>query len=256
MNVITRDNKDKWTEQKISMDIPNFLQNLTQEEIEEHNKRVDEYEKKMELEKRLKIFRNCGIGENYWNYDLHNFKTTLPMQKTMLNSARNFFGKVRNGQKTNLVLLGEAGQGKSMIAIGLLKEFCFTVKEVKFGLNQYYTILYITSKELCDMLARTQSYSYSKSLDSVLNDLAKPDIVVIDEVRKATVKNEFECLFSFFDKRMQYKKSSILCGNMTQDEFNSNMSSYGMSRLNIDGNLILVNVEGIPDLRQNNTEIK
>lgn len=257
MELITRDNQNKWTQEKMDVRLPRFFENLTQEEIDENNKRVDEYDKKMEFESRQRAFRSCGIGEEYWGYDLHNFKTWLPMQKEMLNSARNFFGKVRSGHRANLVLLGEeSGQGKSMIAIGLLKQFCFTVKESLYGLNQYYTVLYITSKELCDMLARTQSYSQSKSWEGVLNELAKPDIVVIDEVGKATVKNEFECLFSFFDKRMQMQKSSIICGNMTQEDFNANMSSYGMSRLNINGNLILLNVNGIPDLRQNNTEIK
>lgn len=250
MQVITLDENKNSVEIKIDFSFPDVFAGMSKTEQEEREKYIREQEEKAEREKRLIAFRHCGIGELYWGCDLHNFKTEYPMQEKMLVSARKYFNNVIHGQISNLVLLGEAGRGKTTLAVGLLKQFTLTVKEVLFGLNQYYTVLYITSKDLCYMLQKTQSFSYGKSWDKILNDFAFYDVVVIDEVGKATVKNEFEFLFSFFDKRMQNKKSSIVCSNLTYDEFNTNMSDYGMSRLNVNGNLILVNVEGIPDLRQ------
>lgn len=230
--------------------IPDIFSGLTEEQIKEYESRVIEQERKQEHEQRTMAFRGCGIGELYWSCDLHNFSTEYPMQKTMLNTAREFYSKVTKGIPSNLAIFGGAGEGKTTLAVGLLKQFTFTVKSNEFGLKQYYSICYITSKDLCDMLQKTQSFSYGKSWDKILNDFSFYDVLVIDEAGKATVKNEWDCLFSVFDKRMQYRKSSIIVGNLTYDEFNANMSDYGMSRLNIGGNLLQLNVEGIPDLRQ------
>ena len=252
MTELTLDKNKNVVDKKVSKGDFYFsdIFNMSEKEINERQKLIIEQEEKAEQAKRIRAFRHCGIGELYWNCDLHNFSTKYPMQEKMLNSARKFFGKVVNNQPSNLVLLGEAGRGKTTLSVGLLRQFSLTVKETIYNLNLYYTILYITSKELCDMLQKTQSFSYGKSWDKVLNEFSFYDVVVVDEVGKATIKDEFECLFSFFDKCMQNRKSSIICSNMNYDDFNSNMSAYGMSRLNVNGNLILVNVEGIPDLRQ------
>lgn len=235
---------------KLKFEIPNIFEGMSEEEIKEYDNFIAQKEIEEEEYQRYKVFKNCGIGEMYHNCDLRNFSTELPMQKTMLNSARNFYSKVKSGQMTNLVLLGGAGEGKTTLISGLLREMSRTVKSNQFGLKQYYSICYITSKDLCDILQKTKSFNSDKSWDKTLNEFSFYDILAIDEVGKSTEKYEFEILFSVLDKRMQNKKSNIFAGNLDYDSFVDGFSDYGMSRLNIGGNLNLLQVSGIPDLRQ------
>lgn len=235
---------------KIEFVIPDVLSGMTEEEINEHEKRVIEYEKEMELKSRLSAFRCCGIGELYYDCDLKTFNTDYPKQKEMLNLARAFFSSVKSGNITNMLLYGNAGQGKSTLIIGLLKEFCKTVRKVVYGINQYYTICYITSKDLCDILEKTKSFSYNKSWDMILNDFAFYDVLAIDEVGKATSKFEWEVLFSILDKRIQFKKSTMFVSNLEESDLQSGFSDYGMSRLNYNGNLLKLCTSGLPDFRQ------
>lgn len=203
----------------------------------------------------LATFKQCGIGEKYYEYDLQSFRTDYPKQVEMLNGARKYFSLIKSGKVTNLMLTGNAGQGKTRLVVGLLRQLCFekkTIKLEKYEVEGHYTIRYVTSKELCDLYRRTQSYGTDYSAYSFMRDYGRSyDVLAIDELGKSGDKAEWEILFEILDKRMQSKKSTIVVSNLSYDALNTQLMDYGMSRLNIDGNLVQIDTTGLPDFRQN-----
>lgn len=221
---------------------------------EEEDRKIQEMEERAEFEKCMQKFKSCGIGPSYYEYDLKSYETKYPAQAEILNKARDFFKHVIKGERTNMILTGTAGEGKTHVVVGLLKALCFTAKTEKindFEVKGFYSVRYITSKDLCDSYARTQRFDSGYTTYSFYNDFVKSyDILAIDELGKATTKNEWEILFDILDKRMQAKKSTIIVSNIPYEQLNANLGDYGMSRLNIDGNLVKVDTTGLPDYRQ------
>ena len=147
-------------------------------------------------------------GENYKVVGLFESGNVFQDQGafTGLNKARDFFKHVIKGERTNMILTGTAGEGKTHVVVGLLKALCFTAKTGKindFEVKGFYSVRYITSKDLCDSYARTQRFDSGYTTYSFYNDFVKSyDILAIDELGKATTKNEWEILFDILDKRL------------------------------------------------------
>lgn len=235
---------------KLAFNLGNPFENMSEEEIAERDKWIEQKEKEDELKQRQFVFERCGIGEDYKRCTMSNFEVNLPKQKEMKDKARKFYRDITGGEVWNMLLFGSAGQGKTRLAVSLLHYFCTTVKRVVYGLNEYYSVEYITSKDLVDMLNRTKSFSCTRSFEQIVRDMVNSDILVIDEVGKATDRYEYECLFSVLDKRYQNGKPTILATNLTFEQVKENFSDYGMSRLNYHNHLMLVDTSGLPDLRQ------
>lgn len=216
---------------------------------------VEEYEKKQTAEKCKKAFMECGIGKDLLGASLKLYDQSYEKQKAVMNKVREFYSHVIKNEKSNMVITGDAGEGKTILAAGLLKQFCYTKKKTILNgheLEGYYSVKYLTSFELCAMFRKARSYS-SKDYGefSFYRDYTRTyDVMVIDELGKAEDPNEWLILFEVLDKRMQEQKWSVLISNLQYAELNKKLSAYGMSRLNIDGNLILVDTTGLPDFRQ------
>ncbi len=221
---------------------------------DDEERELEEEEKRQSELKSLENFKNCGIGLAYFDCDFSNYKIESPEQQEILEKAREYFRLIRSGRKTNMILNGNAGEGKTHVVAALLKQFCRAVKTEKvngYELKSNYSVHYTSSKDLCDVYSRTQVFNSGYSTCSFYTDFVKSyDILAIDEVGKAISKNEWEIIFDVLDKRMQNKKSTILVSNLPYEQLNASLGDYGMSRLNIDGNLIKVDTTGLPDYRQ------
>ena len=80
--------------------------------------------------------------------------------------------------------------------------------------------------------------------------------MAIDEIGKATNKHEYELIFDLLDKRLAMGKSTILISNQSYDDFTNSVGEYAMSRINTDGNMILIDTSDLPDYRQNKDLLK
>ena len=216
---------------------------------------VEEYEKQVAAENCKKAFRTCGIGRDMFGASLKLYDQSYEIQKSVMSKVRIFYDNVKNNRKSNMIIHGDAGEGKTLLAAGILKQFCYTKKKVVVNdheLESFYTVKYLTSFEMCTMFRNARSYSVREYSEySFYRDFTRTfDIMVIDEVGKAEDPNEWLILFEVLDKRMQEQKWTILITNLQYEALNKKLSSYGMSRLNIDGNLILIDTTGLPDFRQ------
>lgn len=227
--------------------------------FEEHSdEEVEAYERSIAQQKCTEAFHNCGIGRQFYDSALQDYKRTYPQQEQMLARAREFFGNVIHGKRSNMIIVGEAGEGKTELAAGLLKQFAFTKRVIKVNGHEiecYYSVKYVTSFELCSLFRKARSLS-SNAKDygeySFYRDFTRTyDVMVIDEVGKGGEPNEWDLLFDILDKRMQENKWTILISNFSYEELNKRVSKYAMSRLNAGGNLIIVEAKGMPDFRQN-----
>lgn len=222
----------------------------------EHDDVVDAYEKEIAMQKCKKAFMSCGIGSQYFGARLKDYCIKYGKQADIIKSTRKFFDEVLSGHQVNMIIVGDAGEGKTELAAGLLKQFAFTKKTVRVNgheLEAYYSVKYITSFELCCFFRKASRYAtkdYSEF--SFFRDFAKTyDILVIDEVGKSGEKNEWDILFSVLDKRMQESKWTVLISNLSYKDLSSNLSEYSISRLNAGGKLIVIDTTGLPDFRQN-----
>jgi len=233
---------------ELKFKLPEF--NLSPEEMAEHDKKVIEELHNFEMQQRQMAYENCGVGIEYKKCTIYNFVETEPKQKEMKNQARKFALKIKNGDISNMLLFGNAGQGKTRLMCSLLNFFAKEVKSVRYDMNEYYVVEYQTSKDICDALNKTKSYSCGKTYDRVINDLVFADILAIDEVGKGGTGFEYDCLFSILDKRYQNHKATMLATNLTYEQIKANFGDYGMSRLNFYNNLIVLDTTGLPDYRQ------
>lgn len=237
--------------------IVNPFKGMTQEEIQERENYINNVLKNEERIKCQKRFEACGIGVEHKDYRMDNFVVTNKTQENMKRNAKKFYVNVHDKKViSNLVLLGNAGQGKTRLAISLLHIFNELVKNSNYGLNDYYTVSYTTSKDICNTLQQYTGFNASTKYNNVLKEYAYADIMAIDEIGKATNKHEYELIFDLLDKRLAMGKSTILISNQSYDDFTNSVGEYAMSRINTDGNMILIDTSDLPDYRQNKDLLK
>lgn len=228
-------------------------------DFENHSdEEVEKYEQEVDMQRCTEAFRHCGIGKQYFNSNLQDYSRKYEQQKNVIAQAREFFKKVLSGSQTNMIVVGDAGEGKTEFAAGLLKQFAFTKKKVMLNgheLESYFSVKYTTSFELCTAFRKARGYNTKDYGEfSFYRDFTRTyDIMVIDEVGKGGEQNEWALLFDVLDKRMQESKWTVFISNLPYKELNSKLSEYAMSRLNADGNLIIIDTSGLPDFRQNPT---
>lgn len=230
------------------------------ENPDEHDLWVDQVISQEEKKDCLDKFKSCGIGKEYFNFSLESFEREMPKQKEMIDKARIYFGHIIHNEKSNMLITGNAGEGKTHLAVGLLRQFCFQKHKIKvngYEFESFYSVHYLTSKDLCDDYRKTQAFNTQYSTYSFYRDYTKTyDIMVIDELGKSTDKAEWNILFDVLDKRMQEGKSTIIISNLDYETLNSSLGDYGMSRLNISGNLVRIDSTGLPDYRQRANKFK
>lgn len=243
---------------KISSCIPkfDFFENLTAEEFKQKEKQIQEYEKAIRQRERNAAFRGCGIGEEYWDYNFENFKADKDIQKKMISKARDFFKKVITGEKSNLICVGGPGTGKTFLMLALAYEFLDKVKSTRFELKEYFTVQYITSRNLVDRMKKAESFNPAETRSKILKDLLFADILIIDEVGKGDPKIESDSLFAVLDIRYQHGKWNMLGSNNSYSNLTKFLGDPTMSRLNASNGLLVVDTTGLNDMRQEAHNIK
>lgn len=229
-----------------------ICETMTEEQIAERDKAIDEYDRIEREEFAFNRFKNCGLGCEYWNCSLDSFNCDIPEQSKMKMAASQFCDFVKNGTVKNLVLTGDCGTGKTHIAAAILREFAGNIKAYAYDQPIYSKIRYATVSDISNELRDADSFSNNKSRTSVFNSFKEYDIFVIDEVGRNINKfeNESDLLFGVIDARYQAGKSTIFITNESKKDFFELLGKASTSRISAFNRLMFLEIKNIPDQRR------
>lgn len=117
-------------------------------------------------------FKKSGIPDRYVHATFARYVVgDNPDRIKTLSIARMFSDSIGRGWKS-LVFYGTPGTGKTHLMISILLE----------AIEKGMSVRYVSFPLLVDRVMRTRSFGSDESREDVLNDLAGPDILAIDEV--------------------------------------------------------------------------
>lgn len=119
----------------------------------------------------------------------------------------------------NLTLHGQSGNGKTHLAISILKSIMKRTSRCRVHYEKCF--------DISVMLDRTLSQDYL-AVQSQLNRLADYHVLVIDDCFKLTLPSTRELFFSLIDRRYQNALSTIF---ITNEENLTNLDNRVISRL-------------------------
>lgn len=156
-------------------------------DLEDNEEKLQEYERQqIEFEKQEKLdrYRKCGVPEKFCETSLDYYITKNQEEINNLKTVREF---AENPSNRILVLCGNNGNGKTMLACGALRE-CGGE--------------YVTSSQLCIEYEAGTSYHSKRTREEILKHYSTvAPLLVIDECGKYTLNQQLE----------QFILSYVLC---------------------------------------------
>lgn len=162
----------------------------------------------MKVRQAHKIFEEAGIGEEYWDYSINNYKNVFSTER-LKKIFRNYYNNLEKIKKDGIGLLlsGGNGTGKTGLAIEILKRAL-----IKFGYSGVfisltdYLELYCASWHSNDARADMKA---TKDVDFlVINDLCK-EIKISEKQEEMLILN----LESTLQYRTSRKKPIVITSN-------------------------------------------
>lgn len=222
------------------------LETMPEEQKKEWDDYVLQQEKKLQNIACDKNYKSCGIGEEYFTWNMNK----LP-EDDIKKTARHYFSVVTGGGKANLLCYGDTGTGKTTLIAALLNQFAHTVKKEVYGLKVFYSIRYMTSKDICTRLRQAEAFNPIETRAEVLRDILSCDVIAIDEIGRHSDQAEKEYLFSIIDLCNQNHKSIMLATNLSEQTLKEHLGVAILSRLNSACGLHVANFTGKKDFRIN-----
>lgn len=168
----------------------------------EYNSPEAKAERKREWENRqIKNLTESGVGQRYLKADIHSFITETEEQKKALETVKQFISRPWG---KNLWLIGVAGTGKTLLGAIICR---------------YLGAKYIKSFTLRDELDSAKSFNAKRTPTEVINDYARIEVLVIDEVGRYKNPQEQEYIFRLLNERYEMKLPTVLISNMDKKEF-------------------------------------
>ena len=195
-----------------------FLKNIKlmdSAEIEEHDKRLDEYERREHLERIKTFHEHCGLDSDFFGATIDFEKYSPDVKK----SLKQFVEKVKNGEGGFLIINGNVGTGKTSAAAAVMNELLIGT--------------YLDMLELDLKLDSASRFNSQESKENYMHKLASCRLLVLDEVGRFPERKQEEQLILFYllNRRFQNKRPTIICTNMTSKEFADFMGQALIDRI-------------------------
>lgn len=174
--------------------------------------------------------RHAAIPPRFADRTLDTYRVTQAGQADALAIANRYASDVDAVQEDGrcLVLCGKPGTGKTHLAVGVAKRF------IAEGYSARFTSAMNAIRAVRDTYRKDSEVTERQAIE----DFAKPDLVIIDEVgQQLGTEAEKVTLFDLINARYERMKPMIVISNLTIDEVRGYIGDRAFDRLRENGGM-------------------
>ena len=181
------------------------LRNMTPEEIAEHDAEIERRERQQAAQEKIERYQKSGVPERYYKESLDTYQITNEMQTTAAKAATNFLHAVKCGEFKSLIIIGNAGTGKTHLA-------CAIIREVGGK--------YRTAPEIVEEMRRAKSFTAAETEAEIIDYYGRVKLLVIDEIgRGISATDEKYMIYQLVNARYNTRKPTVLISNLGKSDF-------------------------------------
>ena len=178
---------------------------MTPEEIKAYDEEIARKEHEQDLHEKTVLYRKSGVPERYFSETLDTYKITNEMQATAAKAATNFLHAAKCGEFKSLVMLGNAGTGKTHLACAIIREAGGK---------------YRTAPDIVEEMRRAKSFTANDTEAEIIDYYGRVKLLVIDEIgRGIAATDEKYMLYQILNARYNTRKPTVLISNFTKADF-------------------------------------
>ena len=178
---------------------------MTPEEIAAHDEEIKRQEAEQEKRERIERYKKSGVPERYFKESLDTYKIKNKMQATAAKAATNFLHAAKCGEFKSLVMLGNAGTGKTHLSCALLRE-----------LGGVYRI----APDIVEEMRRAKSFTAAETEAEIIDYYGRVKLLVIDEIgRGISATEEKYVIYQLVNARYNTRKPTVLISNLGKSDF-------------------------------------
>lgn len=175
---------------------------------------------------RQKHLEGAMIPERHSDSAFTNYVTKTQGQANTLSQCIEYAQALLAGKKSNFILVGSTGTGKTHLA-------CATAKTL---LKNGLFVRYITSEELAQRVMNAwDKDTKDQSEESVIYDICQYDLLILDEYGLHDRDKRLEIIHKVLTKRYDCKKPTMLISNFTLKQLQMDLGDRLWSRFQHDG---------------------
>ena len=181
------------------------LRNMTQEEMAAHDAEIERQERQQAEREKLERYEKSGVPERYFKESLDTYKINNEMQATAAKAATNFLHAAKCGEFKSLVMLGNAGTGKTHLSCAILRE-----------LGGVYRI----APDILEEMRRAKSFTAAETEAEIIDYYGRVKLLVIDEIgRGISATDEKYVIYQLVNARYNTRKPTVLISNLGKSDF-------------------------------------
>ena len=181
------------------------LRNMTPEEMAAHDAEIERQERQQAEREKLERYEKSGVPERYFNEALDTYKINNEMRATAAKAATNFLHAVKCGEFKSLVMIGNAGTGKTHLACAIIREAGGK---------------YRTAPDIVEEMRRAKSFTAAETEADIIKYYGHVSLLVIDEIgRGIAATDEKYMLYQILNARYNTRKPTVLISNFTKADF-------------------------------------
>lgn len=205
----------------------NPIDNMTPEEIAEHDAYVRAQEEKQARLEKIERFKKSGVPERYFDESLDTYAIKNDMQRKAARSVADFLEQTKCGKFRTLVLIGTAGTGKTHLACAIVRE--------RGG-------KYRTAPDIVEEIRRAKSFTADQTEKQIIDYYSHCGLLVVDEIgRGIDATNEKYMLYQIINARYNTRKPTVLISNFNKGDFLKYIGVAAVDRLVESGDIVEMN---------------
>ena len=205
------------------------LRNMTPEEIAEHDAEIERRERQQAAQEKIERYQKNGVPERYFKESLDTYQITNEMQTTAAKAATNFLHAVKCGEFKSLVMIGNAGTGKTHLACAIIREAGGK---------------YRTAPDIVEELRRAKSFTANDTEADIIKYYGHVPLLVIDEIgRGISATDEKYMIYQLVNARYNTRKPTVLISNLGKSDFLQYIGVAAADRLVESAEILEINGE-------------
>ena len=181
------------------------LRDMTPEEMAAHDAEIERQERQQAEREKLERYEKSVVPERYFREALDTYKITNEMQTTAAKAATNFLHAVKCGEFKSLVIIGNAGTGKTHLACGIIREAGGK---------------YRTAPDIVEEMRRAKSFTANDTEADIIQYYGHVSLLVIDEIgRGISATDEKYMIYQLVNARYNTRKPTVLISNLGKSDF-------------------------------------